>query len=56
MRTEKQRQRRCKADQEQKCQKQATTRDVYRVANQQRMAACQESSWVDWNIEGPAGF
>ena len=44
-----------KADWEQKRQKQAATHDTYRVTNQQRMAA-MESSWVDWNVKGPAGF
>jgi len=37
-------------------QEQAATRDAYGVTNQQRMAAYQESSWANWNIEGPAGF
>jgi len=37
--TEEQRERRCEADRERKRQKQATTRDDYRAANRQRMAA-----------------
>jgi len=44
----------CEADWQWKRQKRATTRDAYGVTNQQRMA--QESSWVDQNVEGPAGF
>ena len=45
-----------KADQERKRQKRAATHYAYRVANQQRMAACQESSWVNQDVEGLAGF
>ena len=46
----------CEADQEQKHQKRAAIGDTYRAANLLRMAAMQESSWVDWNFEGPPGF
>ena len=40
-------------DRERKCQKHAATHDAYTVATQH---SCQESSWVDWNVEVPAGF
>ena len=46
----------CEADQEQKHQKRAAIGDTYRAANLLRMAAMQESSWVDRNFEGPPGF
>ena len=35
-----------KADQEQKRQKRAATRDAYRVANQRRMAARRALEWI----------
>ena len=38
--------RRREADQEWKYQKQAATRDAYRVANQQRMAARRVLEWI----------
>jgi len=38
--------RRCEANREQKCQKRAVTRDAYKVANQQRMAARRALEWI----------
>jgi len=34
------------ADQEQKCEKRAATRDAYKITNQQRMAARRALEWI----------
>ena len=43
----------CKADQEQKCQKQVATREAYRAVNRLRMAARRALEWIE-RLEGPA--
>ena len=42
----------CKADQEQKCQKQVATREAYRAVNRLRMAARRALEWIG-RLEGP---
>jgi len=46
METEKQWQHRREVDQERRCQKRTATRDAYRVAKQQRMAARRALEWI----------